>query len=494
MKPAYAYIKQVTKIIGLLAAAFFIVFGALYAFFPLKPFWLDEWFIIDNIKFKEPAILWGQLDHMQQFPRMYLQLLKQVAQIFDYSYSSLRVPSFIVMVCAVLLTFSVGKKLFRQEVLSAVLWMLIFMSYKTSLHYFVQIKQYTMEMLLGVVAIWQMYRLFQLMKGAKSTPLSLMLLFVSVGLAPFFSYTYPIVLAPMFVVVILRMVTRGRQMNHIARALSVILLLTSALSVSLFYLLDVRYVLQDEGMQNYWQDHLMLSGFNAGVFFQNMYQLFAGLGAGGLFEVVFAVLGIGVFVTVLARFKRNIKSDEPKDIIAVYGVMLVLCVTVLFLAGKLPVGVHRLNAFAMPALAFMVVYLIRMMEVHKKLRVVSMVLLPVLILAQAGNIVSSYLSERGSDEYKTKLAIYENVTKGISKAQERKLPLIVNREITYPHHVHPEITGDWVVRTYPAYDAALSLKTYPVDEAEQVSAILKEKSIDTAMYINASSYEIVITD
>lgn len=62
--------------VGMLARATLLVFflyGLLITCFPLLPFWIDEWLLLDNLKFKSQARLWGALEHTQQFPRVYLQ-------------------------------------------------------------------------------------------------------------------------------------------------------------------------------------------------------------------------------------------------------------------------------------------------------------------------------------------------------------------------------------------------------------------------------------
>ncbi len=143
-----------------------ILYGAAISLFEIKPFWLDEWNVIYNLKTKTYAQLGGKLDYGQQFPRVYLQIIKYITQPFDYSYTSLRLPSFVVHVSGLIFCYILSGRIFGKQNAYRFFWLFIYASYSTSVEYFVQTKQYTMEMLLALVALWQLLELLN--TGAKN--------------------------------------------------------------------------------------------------------------------------------------------------------------------------------------------------------------------------------------------------------------------------------------------------------------------------------------
>lgn len=488
------YFEKIIKIIGYLIVAFFFATGVAHTFFELQPFWLDEWFIIHNIKFKPANFLWGSLDYMQQFPRVYLQVVKQVSNCFSYSYTSLRIVSFLVHVLAIFLCFNIGNKLFKENVLAVFVWVLIYISFKTSLHYFVQIKQYTMEMALGVVAIWQLITIHRLFKGEGLRNVEYFFLYMSMGAATFFSYTYPIVVAPLYLLVLIRVIAGWNKLSANVKLHSIALLAISITSVLAFYKVDVQQVLQDNGMQNYWHDFLLKDGFDTGIFFEGIYKLFAHMGSGGLFEVVFAVLGIAGWLYGIYRLRKHIFTKDTAGFVYGYATVLIGCVILLFVMGKLPVGIHRLNAFATPAIGLLVVGVLMQLSTIVKMKKVVTVLYCVLFLALGGNIVSSYINDSQDEQTKKEFAIYENVTEGLRLAHEKHLPVIADKSMTYPYDAYEEISGDWVITTYPAYDVGVELSTYTVADSNDVLSVLSTQRIAKAVYINATSHNVVTLD
>src|SRR5262249_51080496 len=139
--------EKAFRYITLFTLSFLACWGLVAVVATIKPFWVDEWRIIYNLKFKTPQQLWGGLDYMQQFPRVYLQIIKWFTGKCDYSYTSLRLPSFIVGLSTIVVTYRLMNKLYPKTQLSRFLFVMVFISSYTFTEYFVQIKQYTMEML-----------------------------------------------------------------------------------------------------------------------------------------------------------------------------------------------------------------------------------------------------------------------------------------------------------------------------------------------------------
>ena len=91
---ASGLIKQF-RIVTCLTLGIFLLYGLTCTIFPVFPLWIDELTIADNLKFKSPQQLWHVLDHTQQFPRVYLQLIKAFCADANYSYLSFRLPAFL---------------------------------------------------------------------------------------------------------------------------------------------------------------------------------------------------------------------------------------------------------------------------------------------------------------------------------------------------------------------------------------------------------------
>lgn len=487
--------EKIAAIIGYVTIAFFLCAGLAAAIAAIQPFWLDEWFIIQNLKFRTTEALWGPLEYMQQFPRLYLQTLKIITETFNYSYSSLRFPSFAVHAAGLLLCIYLGKRLFKESVTAVFTFILIYISFKTSLDYFVQVKQYTMEMLLGLVAMWQMMSIQKILSRQRLSMLHWILLYTSMAVVTFFSYTYPILAASMLYVIVMRRVIKKEDAvqdwynPHVP-----LLIILSVASVALFCIYDVMYVMHDSGMQDYWKDYIMKDGFSMTLFFGNIYKLFAHLGAGTLFEIIFGILGIAGWISGLYNFRSHVKSKEPREMAAAFSTVVVAAMIVLFAAGKLPLGAHRLNAFATPMLALLSINFLLWVQENAKMKTAVTVLLSILLLAQAGNVFSSVIDKMTNDETKKKRAIYNNVTACIKDAQEQRLPIFVHRNIAYPSDIHAEVTGDWVLETFPAYDVRSGLQVIAVNDRNEVEALMWEQKKSAAMYIAADVCEKIAVD
>jgi hypothetical protein len=163
------------KNIAIITIAVFVIYGLVLTCFPVFPFWIDEWLLLDNLKFKSAGQLWHGLDRTQQFPRVYLEIIKYFAAACDYSYFSLRLPSFLAHCFGLVLLCRLSRRLLPSDNLPRFLWVMIYVSFSTSIHYFVQLKQYTMEMTLSLVGIWQLLELIKL-EAQKPTRATLTLL------------------------------------------------------------------------------------------------------------------------------------------------------------------------------------------------------------------------------------------------------------------------------------------------------------------------------
>ena len=488
------YINKPVATIGYLVVTSFVLFGLSEALLQIRPFWLDEWFIIYNIKFKPVSELWGELDYMQQFPRVYIQIVNFIGGLFNYSYQALRLPSFIVHVFAIILCFKIGRQLFSKQAIPVFIFVLAYLSYKSSGFYYVQVKQYTMEMLLGVVAIWQVMILHKLFSNNKISQDDTLFLYLSVALAPFFSYTYPILAVSFVVVVLLRLFVRHKQLDALNKKHIISVLLISFISITAFYWVDVRQVMQDAGMQNYWQEYILGEQASFAIFFKRFFELFAHLGSGALFEIIFGIVGIAGFLLSLIRFKKNMLSDSVFGFLTSFAAVLIIAILVLYGIGKLPLGAHRLNAFATPVLALLFIYSISTVREIKKADIPATILSLIVFLGLAGNIVSSAVNEVLHDNSKKKYAIYDNASNAIDAAYELDLPIVVRRDVTFPHDVHQEINGKLYISTHPNYKVENPIPIYPVDNLDEAQKILDEHSLESALYIMPTTYDAIAQD
>ena len=374
MKILTRQLDQWARIITLLAVVFTICMGSIMVLAEVKPFWIDEWFIIYNIKTKTFTTIWGKLDLMQQFPRVYLYLFKLFTSWFNYSYFSLRVVSFVLGILVIGLCYKLMKKMYAQSVFSRYLFILFIISSFTFTEYFVGSKQYTMDILLSLIAVWQMLQLLQRDVTAWSTATSrrYLLLVGSFIVAPFLSYTYPIAVAPVFAIAALKFIDYAHsnlpaKVKLRAKLLLAMPLLGCAASIVCFYLIDVRQLMVDNAMYGFWNfvifdpEHKLASVSKCG------YRLFSQMGSGIVFENIIGVLGCIAFVSGCVASFKHLKRNQSIDAYTrLYCCILLLFTIVLFLLRKLPLGEPRLNAYTMPSIAILMIWLMEVIAVRVK--------------------------------------------------------------------------------------------------------------------------------
>ncbi|RYZ28668.1 MAG: hypothetical protein EOP49_41285, partial [Sphingobacteriales bacterium] len=408
---------------------------------PLKPFWIDEWRLLYNVKFKDSKALWGPLDFTQQFPRLFLVLLKQFTHALGYSYFSLRLPAFFVSVSSMILAWRLMKRHLVLESYYKYLFVLVLVSSQTFTDYLVQFKQYEMEIFLSLLGFWQLSVLIDLHKGI-SAPGRYLLLCLSLLAAPFFSYTYPIAMAPVFPVCMLLSWQASRSGMSLSRLLYIWApLVLLAFAIGIFYAVDVSQLMQDEAMHKYWS-YRMLSAKNPWLEIpESIWGLFAKTGSGFLFEIIFGILGMaGLGIAIKTLWKnRNAKQDQRPWLLLLYAVLLMLGIIVLFLAGKLPLSEPKFNAFAVPAISILIIHLLdTIYEAGRKKAVLWITAL--LFAGLAGNIVSTVINSFTAPEYSKRVRIYKNTEQAIVKAQQAGVPLLVTPGVAYPDdivHVAP---------------------------------------------------------
>ena len=285
------------RLASLFTLGLLICWGAILVFAPTKPFRTDEWRIIHNIKFKNYAELWGPLQFTQQFPRVYLQFIKLITSHFGYSYIILRLPSFLVGIATILLCYKLIQKIFTRYSPTGYLFVLLIVSSFTFTEYFVQMKQYTMDIFLSVLAIWQLLELYKIENGSIHISWRYVLLCCSFCAAPFFSYTYPISVSPVLILIFFRGLHLLKSDCNIKQKTVILFLqwfplLISFVSILIFYKIDVCGIMKDKDMYGYWNYRTI--SYSSGIMniIGKIWDFFAHVGSGFVFEIIIGVLGI----------------------------------------------------------------------------------------------------------------------------------------------------------------------------------------------------------
>lgn len=458
-----------------------LLWGAAMACFEIKPFWHDEWRLIYNLKFKTHTTLWGDLFYTQQFPRVYLQLLKYFTEAFHYNYFSLRVPAFLVAVASVFLCWYLMNRIFYKDSPVKFLFVLILLSSNTFIEYFVQTKHYEMEIFMSLVALWQC---LEIIYWDKKCSLRFLSISVSLLVAPFFSYTYPIAIAPFFIIVLFQFFT----IKNPNRYLLFFPVLASLCGIALFYYIDVAQLMADEEMKLFWKFRMMSEGGGWLKTFEKLWGFFAKVGAGFVFEIVFGVLGIYAFYWNVRRSicKRS-AAFSASHLIICYAIGVIIVSIFLFLFGKLPLGEPKFNCFAVPALALLIVKTLEAYLQKEATRKYAVFIAVVIYLAVIGNIFSSMINTFTLPEYAKRMTIYHATEKAIATAQKNKLPILVTVNVAFPDDLNSYMPGmeimsaASVLKTFPAYDVQQAIPVYSIEK--MATAHLTADSLHLPSYI-----------
>ncbi len=504
MRSSYNKPELLIRKITLVTLLFTVCIGAVSVLFQIKPFWVDEWFILYNLKTKDAAGLFGHLDLLQQFPRVYLEILKSFTSFFNYSYFSLRLPSYLVSVSTVILSYKMMKKIFDHQVFARYLFVLILVSSFTFTEYFVQIKQYSMDILLSVFALWQLSELLKL----KDHPVKLnryIFLCFSFLMVPFFSYTYPIAIAPAYVVTLLQTIALLKSNSRLAFKWKITILqwaplLICTFSIAIFYIVDANQLIADKSMYNFW-NFLFINNDNKLLsFLTGFYALFSQLGAGVVFESLFGILGVVSFIYAIVSCVKNYtrKQYSLEAQLIIYSCLLIVLCLSLFLFKKLPLGTPRLNAFTMPSIAILIIYFINQLSIYIRSDLQKMALPVILYIGVIGNVYSRYINYFTSPVYKKQMKIYVSTGNAIQLAEAKKIPILITLGITYPYEravvdAGAPDPGAWVLKSFPAYHMNEHLPVYAIKDLDNASEFIRQlpANINTILVGDGTTFHIV---
>ena len=468
----------------------------------IRPFWVDEWRIIYNLKFKTAAQLWGPLDFMQQFPRAYITPIKWFTARFNYSYTALRLPSYLVGLSVIIFCYRLMNRLYNRNQFNRFLFVLVLISCSTFTDYFVEIKQYTMELLLSLVALWQLTELLEINTAIPLRKSRYLLLCASFLAVPLFSYSYPVAIAPVFMVVFVQYICVPRNANTSGKILFLKFfpLLLCAISISIFYLVDASQLLHDQNMHKFWGHLLMDGGFSWRSFFINFYMLFAEVGSGFVFWYLFGIFGIASFIFGINRaLNSKYRGSDNSVFIRLYSVGLLLLAIALFAAGKLPLGEPRLNAFTIPAISILLIHFFDFLAARGAKGRFTKILATLFYVGLIGNIYTTFFASFTGSGYTRKMAIYTATEAAITLAEAKNLPIFVTPGVAYPYEktknlpYETTIPGDWVLKTFPAYKVADGIPVVAIDSLAEVSAATRRLPASSNAVIagDGISYKII---
>ncbi|MBL7719153.1 MAG: hypothetical protein JNL72_09995 [Flavipsychrobacter sp.] len=464
----------------LLVLAFLVVCGFITVWWEVHPFFLDEWAIIYNIKYKTPQELWGQLDKTQQFPRVYLHIVQWFSSWWSYSYTSLRLPSFMVHCCGLAYCIYLSGRLFPGAGVYRWLWVLLYAAYPSSVFYFVLTKQYTMEMFLALVGLAQLAMLAAINSGRLPGRGKYLLLCLSFVVAPLFSYTYPIVAAPLFAMVGINTILRGRNLGRQWAPL-----LLGAVGIVALYFTDIRLVQSDPGMKNYWKDYYMTHGFNLRELLYNIYMYFHLFGRGGPLMVLVAVVGISAWLYGSYRSVALLRQKERtlREWLVIYSAALIWLSVALFILNKIPLNAHRLNAYKTPAAAVLIVYMFQ--QLHRRMSRAALVAAGAYLALQAVFIVQPCIRQFTDPAHQRTMLIYANGKTAITLAQQERIPLFTTSMTLYPHQDIDQ--ADWVIKCYPLYPKDSGIPVYPLSAGSAADSLLDALGLPAAVVTTGDS-------
>jgi hypothetical protein len=486
------------------AMALIICWGFILVLAQIMPFWVDEWRLMYSLKFKTIPELFGPLYFTQQFPRVYLALLKLFAAPFDYSYFTLRLPAFLTGVGSIILCYRLMNRIYGPVLRIRYLFLLIILGSPVFMRYLVQIKQYEMEIFLSLLGIWQLLCLTEPGLHGLTNRRRYVYLCLSFLIAPFFSYTYPIVIAPVYLLLTIHTVRLLRRKEiSISKAKTLALqwapLLGGLAAIVAFYVIDVSQVMKDQSMHCFWQDKIMdASNPHPLTFLLSIWNFFGSAGSGLVYQVIFAALGFTAMGFAFIK-SRSIFSekDTVTGLVQQYAVILLSLCLLLFAAGKLPLGESRLNAFTFPAMAVLIIHLLRGLKTRKIGRRLYTALSCILYLGLFGSIATSVINSFTNSDYLKTVHIYNATEDAIIYAQARNLPIVITPDIAWPYDILHDspclspIDAASVLKTFPAYKEKEQVPVFSINDTASLKLYGLPADTKAVVAGNGEQYKVI---
>jgi hypothetical protein len=221
-------------------------------------------------------------------------------------------------------------------------------------------------------------------------------------------------------------------------------------------------------------------GFNISQILGRFWGLFSEVGAGFLFETLFGILGVSGFFYALYNALKDIRKDEmtKEQLVRVYCVLLLITVVVLFLAGKIPMGEAKFNAFTVPAISILIIHLLTQLNQISSVRKAVTGVSIVLFVALFGNIISTIINSFATPEYAKRMTIYRNTEKAIQLAQKNGYAIIVTPGVAYPDDITQfppflaSVTADIVLKTFPSFNTKSYTPVFAIHNIGEAASLL----------------------
>ena len=239
-----AYLKKWTWML----AGLFIGLCLLH-YFSQRPLWLDENFILGNISSSSYLQLFVPLKDSQAFPRLYLVLVKFLAEVFHDHVLALRFLSLVFMTAA----YGCWICIYQQHIKDRKIFLLALLSFACAYrlsYYGAELKPYSMDVL--AIALHALYLDYQ-RRFAQDRATNV--LWVGAVLLPvtlFFSY------AAIFIgwIAGMNFIFLARN-NQKLRLVTLVHLMSVMICFIIFYQIDLKHSFGDQGLHHYWQSYFV---------------------------------------------------------------------------------------------------------------------------------------------------------------------------------------------------------------------------------------------
>ncbi len=342
---------------------FWYILIATINYFNARPLWGDEESVFLSVKSYSFQQMFGApLDAIQVFPRLYLFFIQQFSKAFDYHVLSLRFLPFVCMMTA----FALWLRLAKNELKDKIEYLTFVLSWTASsmlLYYASELKQYSMDVLAGVLYTTFIYKWQARQSMSAQTPSKMCPIFMSCLIAlPFLgwfsypSYLFALILGYNLILATFRKEIPVQYLYFFAGSLLIALVCS--------YFFDMRYRHADEvttGFGDYF-----ISFASVGEFFRTFGEGFNNLFSRWLVEHPRGIKMIGRFFMVFGSlylfygFFADFKKDRYMiKALSTIAFALFLGLVLLGALHKYPFTVPRTALFYCPFVLFLVIKGIR---------------------------------------------------------------------------------------------------------------------------------------